>query len=445
MKVHFLNVGHGDMSLLEVDGKKVMVDCCATDENDALSYVRKVFTDKVIDYLIITHPHSDHIKGLKDLVDDGFEIKQIYESGYRDNDNDEEVYKYAIKLFNEKSAKKLKASGNKVNTDYGFDIHCLNSNNDNGYIHYDSLVIKITENGKSVLFTGDSNCEVWKEKIMPAYSNQIGSDILHASHHGSRTFFFCASEEPKEDKPYKEHITGIVPYYTVISSKSNEEKQEDWPPHEGAVEIYTDYTEKKIYITGEKGNVVFELNEESCSVENLTFNEDSMRIVDGRYLRPQTTSVNNINSNYPTTSKSKYMYNPIRNIFSKENAPHRKNPLWPVKETNEVEINATFQTKQGKTSNYYSNGDALPKGGTIQFNAKTDVLGQYKIYWQIVNTGYEAEAAGAKQLRGGFEESTEHNMRREHTQYKGSHMAQAYVTQGGVCVAKSEEFVVNIR
>jgi hypothetical protein len=144
--------------------------------------------------------------------------------------------------------------------------------------------------------------------------------------------------------------------------------------------------------------------------------------------------------NYSITPKSKYMSNPIA-IF---NVPYRKAPLWPMQNMYSADISATFK-KNNAVYQYESNGSVLPKDGSIRFTVDTDAPQPFNVQWQILNTGDEARAGGQYQLRGGFYSSEDGiNTRQEHTKYKGSHMAQAYVIKNGVCVAKSEEFVVNI-
>lgn len=69
----------------------------------------------------------------------------------------------------------------------------------------------------------------------------------------------------------------------------------------------------------------------------------------------------------------------------------------------------------------------------------------YDIYWQITNTGYEAQKA--RQLRGDFYEShveAGKRIRKESTSYLGKHYVEAYLVKDDMCVGKSEPFVVNI-
>lgn len=272
MKIHFLNVGHGDMTLVEVCGKNILIDCYISEENYALDSIRKIFNNKIIDYLFITHLHDDHITGLEELVNDGFDIKNIFESGYREKDSKQKVYKYALDLFRKKSAIKLVASEEKINLDPDFSFYCYNSNNGMNDIHYNSLVIKIEENNHSILFAGDTNCEVWQEEIIPNFRYCINADILHASHHGSRSFFYCNNDEPNEVFSYKEHMKAIAPFYTIISAKRKDDVEEDWPPHNDAVELYKKYTKKSVLITGEEDNITLDLDEDIYNISETEKN-----------------------------------------------------------------------------------------------------------------------------------------------------------------------------
>lgn len=151
-----------------------------------------------------------------------------------------------------------------------------------------------------------------------------------------------------------------------------------------------------------------------------------------------TESNSNVVQKY---TRSSYMSNPIVSF----NLPYRQTPPWPMQKLNSVIINATFK-KNNQVFNYESNGKSLPKHGSIHFTAKTDAAGPYIVKWQVLNTGEEARAAGEKQLRGDFysSEPEQNNLRKENTLYRGRHMVQAYIIKNGVCIAKSEEFVVNI-
>jgi len=96
---------------------------------------------------------------------------------------------------------------------------------------------------------------------------------------------------------------------------------------------------------------------------------------------------------------------------------------------------------------YPNNGKPIAKWYSLEFTATTNAPDPYSVEWQVVNTGEEARRANG--LRGGFEYSsgTKSNrfIRKESTQYKGSHWIEAFVIKNGICVARSGEFIVNIQ
>jgi hypothetical protein len=126
---------------------------------------------------------------------------------------------------------------------------------------------------------------------------------------------------------------------------------------------------------------------------------------------------------------------------------HRHPPRWtlsPQKFT--VEIKGSYMRKVGgfRWTRFLNNSTPLHKGLSLRFEAETNVPKPYEIHWQVVNTGQEAEAKNG--LRGGFYESKgSSRVREEGTEYRGLHWVECFVIKKDVCVARSGEYVVNIR
>ena len=86
-------------------------------------------------------------------------------------------------------------------------------------------------------------------------------------------------------------------------------------------------------------------------------------------------------------------------------------------------------------------GDSVDVGTNLRFEVVADEIGEAEIFWQVVNTGVEAERAG--DLRGKLFRDT--SVRKEVARYRGEHFVEAFLVRQGVCVARSGEFVVQIR
>lgn len=137
----------------------------------------------------------------------------------------------------------------------------------------------------------------------------------------------------------------------------------------------------------------------------------------------------------------------FRAAVSAVTATHRKAAPWHRVQAGKVTIEKATITRNGfRTTRFYSNQPQLPKGASLQFQAKTDVPGPFVVYWQVVNTGPEA-AAVLGGLRGGFDEGTIDKgaiVRNESTSYTGAHTIECFIVKEGYLVARSGAFIVNI-
>jgi len=132
-------------------------------------------------------------------------------------------------------------------------------------------------------------------------------------------------------------------------------------------------------------------------------------------------------------------------VLSKFVVPHRQAPQWPVVLQYKVEIRARAWRKGWRTLNFANGSAAIPKDHSLKFFAKTKVPPPFEVSWQVVNTGEEARRAN--QLRGDFYpgEGNDGLERKENTKYKGMHWIECFIIKDGNCVARSGEFVVNIK
>ena len=150
-----------------------------------------------------------------------------------------------------------------------------------------------------------------------------------------------------------------------------------------------------------------------------------------------------LGTQFPNSSQESYAL-ATSNLLMCVNAPHRQHLRWPMQRGGAAFIAAHVTNSSGVSIEYTNNGAPLEKGCSLHFRAITGIKPPYIVKWQIVNTGHEARTSGC--LRGYFEDSDEGlNGKHETTSYAGSHSVQCFIIKRGICVAKSKEFIINIR
>ena len=181
LKVHYLDVGQGDSIFIELPNNETMlIDAAESYQSENIINYLKNLNYQKIDYVIGTHPHTDHIGGLKDIINT-FEIGKIYMPKVVSTTKTYESLLMAIK------DKNLKINTAKAGTsiiDTGtLKINILAPNNDtytelNNY----SVVTKITYGTTKFLFMGDA--EKLSEKEI---KENVSADVIKIGHHGSNT------------------------------------------------------------------------------------------------------------------------------------------------------------------------------------------------------------------------------------------------------------------
>lgn len=134
-------------------------------------------------------------------------------------------------------------------------------------------------------------------------------------------------------------------------------------------------------------------------------------------------------------------------LLNRFNVPHRQKPenKWHMQVEEKITIVGQYSIS-GHWKSFEHDSNPLPKGCALQFRAETRIDKPYQVFWQVVNTGVEAKEKG--QLRGNIFAAKSVGagglFNRENTMYTGTHWVQCYIEKGGICVAQSDPFVVNI-
>lgn len=246
MQVHFIDCGQGDCTLITCGGEAMLIDSGELDDkNTVINYI-KAQGVSCFKYVVVTHPHTDHMGEMPDILK-AFKTEKFIMPKVPDSMTPT-IMRY------EKLLKQVKAQGLTV-TWSGDETYKLGSAEVKTFtpkkaqedLNNYSTLVKVTCGGKSVLITGD--CEKAEEQDIMSQGFDLKSDILKVAHHGS----------------YKgttyEFLETVVPTYAVIScGKDNDYGH----PHDSTMKRLKKKV-RNIYITRDNGTVVFD-----CSGSGIT-------------------------------------------------------------------------------------------------------------------------------------------------------------------------------
>lgn len=199
LAVHYLDVGQADSIFIELPNGQTMLIDAGNNEDDKkiIEYIQNLKYD-IINYLVGTHPHEDHIGGL-DTVIKTFEIGNIYMPKAQTNTKTFEDVLLAIKSKNLKVTT-AKAGLNIINVDNLVADIVAPVNDTYEDLNNYSAVVKIRYGNNSFLFMGDAESLSENE-----ITTDVKADVLKVGHHGS------------DSSTSKEFLSKVKPTYAVIS------------------------------------------------------------------------------------------------------------------------------------------------------------------------------------------------------------------------------------
>jgi competence protein ComEC len=438
LRVYFLAVGQGDCTYIELpNGQTMLVDINLHPDHgvDVIRFLKDRIPEtkdmdgnpiRKLNYLVITHAHEDHIKGINEL-DDEFMFGEIWDSGH-EYDYGEELwneYREIVKKYDAKKlVKRLKASSESFTIGDGDQMVTFQILSPSSYvkpdgdmteeekreaIHAECMVVRLSFQNFGIILTGDSNKTCW-ERIVKNYQDILPSKLLHATHHGSRTFF----KNDKDDmEPLQEHLRKINPEYLVISV-SYPSKHEH--PHDDAMTLYKQVVpEKGIYFTETKDS-------RACHI---------LRI-------------------YKQPSNGKWYYSLTSSPEMAEQyllTEDKEEELTSFKSFVKIEAKIGTSKHGNFLENYPNNSRRLPKGMWIRFRRiNCNVSEPFSVRWEVRNHGHEASADNGLYHDSGIQSSGDSDFvtRYETTKYKGRHFMDCVILKNGKELCKTRH-IVNIR
>ncbi len=246
LTVAFLDVGQGDAILVDSPtGHQVLID--GGQNKKVLQELSKVmpFYDRSIDVVLATHPDSDHIGGLPDVLE-RYDVDLVIEPGVVSDSAEYQVFDEAVK--NEGAKRIFARRGMKINL--GEDVYILilfpNIDVDGWDANDASIVAKLVYGDTSYLLTGDSPQKIEKYLVSLDKKN-LDVDVLKVGHHGSKT-------------STSEVLIGFTsPEYAIISSEKDNRYGH---PHQEVLDILNKF-EIKILRIDETGTVTIKSDGEN--------------------------------------------------------------------------------------------------------------------------------------------------------------------------------------
>jgi len=223
LSVHFIDVGQGDAILIDLGETEILIDGGGKSPG-VTAYLNDCVDDRVLEVMIATHPHADHIGGLIDVLAE-FEVKEVWHNG---DTRSTQTYSQFMSAVNSEGAQVYEARrGDTIESDE-LVFNVLHPVNLDDTVNNNSIVLSLSYGEVDFLFMGDAEKEA--EANMLESGVVPNAEILKVGHHGSRTAssrqflqvakpeqaIYMAGEGNSYGHPHQETLIALNEVHTVI-------------------------------------------------------------------------------------------------------------------------------------------------------------------------------------------------------------------------------------
>ncbi|WP_293726327.1 ComEC/Rec2 family competence protein [uncultured Phascolarctobacterium sp.] len=245
-----LDVGQGDSILVQTRDKNILID--SGERKEASKLLEKLEDNKVeqLDMLVATHPHADHIGGMKAVLN-RFLVKQVYDSGQS----------YKTKMYGDFRAQVEKDAipfevlrgGQEIAVNEMVKLKVLSPRElykgTASDANNNSLVLRLEYDDFSMLLTGDIQAAV-EEDLLKNCPQDLAAQVLKVAHHGSKT------------SSINEFLAAVRPKVAIISSGNGNKYNHPSPE---VVRRLNDL-QADVFNTAVCGDVIIKSNGKTCDI-----------------------------------------------------------------------------------------------------------------------------------------------------------------------------------
>jgi len=238
--VSFLDVGNGDAILIQKGMRQILIDGGPHPQALTLALGERLpFWDKTIDLVVLTHPDTDHLWGLLEVLD-RYKVNKVLQPPIFLRTP---IYKEWHKLIHERRIPVVPATSGQKIVLGDIELYVLHPQekllrDTEDDFDNNSVVLKLVMGEVSFLFTGDLREEGERELLLQRA--RLKSTVLKVAHHGSQT---------STSAPF---LTVVNPSIAVISVGQNNPFGH---PHPEVVQRLRERLSERVYLTSEKGTI----------------------------------------------------------------------------------------------------------------------------------------------------------------------------------------------
>lgn len=328
LEVHYIDVGQGDAILIKQGESNMLIDAGENHKGPEVVTYLKQQNITTLEYVIGTHPHSDHIGGLDDVIH-AFDVKRVIMP------NKSHTTKTFEDVLNAIQSKNLKITKPTVGDvyDLGNAKFTIIGPNNSSYSNLNdySVAIRVEYGNNSFMFTGDA--EKISEQEMVNNDLTLKSDVLKAGHHGSNT------------SNMESFVNKVNPDYVVIQvGKENKYNH----PNDDIIERFKSRN-IQIYQTNIHGNIVAYSDGNNITFKNATKDDSISNKYDNSNQSSQTVISKNPNNEIENIK------NEVKNLSEVEFVGTKSTKVFHIS-------NCKYVAKPENRINFKSKEEALSAG-----------------------------------------------------------------------------------